>query len=102
MSASFTNQTLAQIELVDEGRPVQERGLRPPQAPRREGRGAAPREAGRAVVEADAEAGRVHRRAGRGAIQARPLSLLIDPEAAAREISRAAFPAPHRARKTAG
>jgi adenosylhomocysteinase len=38
MSASFTNQVLAQIELWTKARQVQERGLRPAQASGREGR----------------------------------------------------------------
>ena len=37
MSNSFTNQTLAQIELRHPRRPVREEGLRAAQAPRREG-----------------------------------------------------------------
>ena len=54
MSASFTNQTLAQIELWTKRREVQERRLCPAQASRREGRGAAPRKARREAVQADA------------------------------------------------
>ena len=45
MSCSFTNQTLAQIELFTKGGAVRQRRLRPAQAPRREGRRAAPRQA---------------------------------------------------------
>jgi S-adenosylhomocysteine hydrolase len=50
MSASFTNQVLAQIELwTNQGREgLQERGLRAAQAPRREGRAPASRQARRA------------------------------------------------------
>ncbi len=77
MSSSFTNQTLAQIELWTKARAVQERGLCPAQAPRREGRGAAPRQARRQADQADAEAGGLYRRAGRGAVQAGSLPLLI-------------------------
>ncbi|SUJ20120.1 Adenosylhomocysteinase [Sphingomonas paucimobilis] len=77
MSASFTNQTLAQIELWDQGRELQERSLCPAEAPRREGRRAPPRKAGRPAVEAEREAGRLYRRAGRGSVQAGSLSLLI-------------------------
>ena len=43
---------------VDQGRAVREPGLCPAQAPRREGRGAASREAGREAVEADARSRR--------------------------------------------
>ncbi len=46
MSASFTNQTLAQIELWTRIEQVSERRLRPAQAPRRKGRRASPRQAG--------------------------------------------------------
>ena len=81
MSASFTNQTLAQIELCTKSDAVQERRLRPAEAPRREGRRTAPREARREADQAEPEAGRLYRRAGRGAVQARPLSLLIAPPA---------------------
>ena len=38
MSASFTNQVLAQIELWTQHRRIPERGLRAAEAPRREGR----------------------------------------------------------------
>ena len=47
MSASFTNQVLAQIELWTKPGTVREQGLRAAQAPRREGRPAAPRQARR-------------------------------------------------------
>ncbi len=45
MSASFTNQVLAQIELWTQPRQVREQGLRAAQAPRREGRRPPPRQA---------------------------------------------------------
>ena len=58
MSNSFTNQTIAQIELFTQDRRVREGGLRAAQAPRREGRAAAPRrarrQAHRAVTEEQA------------------------------------------------
>ena len=47
MSNSFTNQTIAQIELFTQERRVREAGLRAAQAPRREGRPPAPRRARR-------------------------------------------------------
>ena len=53
MSSSFTNQVLAQIELWTKRRRIQERRLRPAQASRREGRGAAPRQARRQADQAD-------------------------------------------------
>ena len=56
MSSSFTNQVLAQIELWTRRRQVQERRLRPAQAPRREGRAAAPRQARREADEAERQA----------------------------------------------
>ena len=42
MSASFTNQTLAQIELVDQPKASTKRGLHAAEAARRESRAAAP------------------------------------------------------------
>ena len=59
----------------EDGR-VRQAGLRAAQAPRREGRAAAPRRARRPAHRAAPGAGRLHRRAGRGPVQARPLSLL--------------------------
>ena len=53
MSASFTNQTLAQIELFTKGDELQERSLCPAKAPRRKGRGAASRKAWCEAVEAE-------------------------------------------------
>ena len=61
MSSSFTNQVLAQIELWTKADQVQERRLRPAQAPRREGRGAPPRQAGRQADQAQRQAGRLYR-----------------------------------------
>ena len=54
---------------VHEERRVREEGLRAAEAPRREGRAAAPRRARREAHRALAGAGRVHRRPGRGAVQ---------------------------------
>ena len=76
MSNSFTNQTIAQIELFTKTDGLRQEGLRPPEAPRREGRAPAPRRARRPSDGAHARAGGVHRRAGRGPLQAGPLSLL--------------------------
>ena len=76
MSASFTNQTLAQIELWTRGDAVREQGLHPAEAPRREGRPPASRQDRREADRAQARAGRLHRRAAAGAVQARALPLL--------------------------
>ena len=54
MSASFTNQVLAQIELWQNGDAVREQGLRAAQGARREGGAAAPRQARRQAHQADA------------------------------------------------
>ena len=62
MSTSFTNQVLAQIELWQQPRGLQGRGLRPAQAPRRGGRTPPPREDRRAADDADDRAGRLPRR----------------------------------------
>ena len=54
MSSSFSNQTLAQIELwANATRQVREEGLHAAEASRREGRGAAPRQARRQADQAD-------------------------------------------------
>ena len=53
MSNSFTNQTLAQIELYTEHEEVPARRLRAAEAPRREGRELAPREDRREAREAE-------------------------------------------------
>ena len=77
MSSSFANQTIAQIELFTHQRLVRRRqGLRPAEAPRREGRAAAPEEGRRDADRADRRAGRLHRRAEAGAVQARHVPLL--------------------------
>ena len=76
MSASFTNQMLAQIELWTKAATSIERRLRPAQAPRREGRRAPPRQVGRQADQAQRQAGGLHRRAAAGPVQARPLPLL--------------------------
>ena len=52
-----------------EERRVREEGLRAAEAPRREGRAAAPRRARGEAHQAHARAGRLHRRAGRGPVQ---------------------------------
>ena len=76
MSTSFTNQTLAQIELWTNAEQLREQGLHPAQAARREGRRAAPREARREADQAHARAGGLHRRHARGSVQARAVPLL--------------------------
>ena len=76
MSASFTNQVLAQIELWQQSRQIREQGLRAAEASRREGRPAASRQGRRQADDAVEGPGRVYRRAGRGPVQAGPLPLL--------------------------
>ena len=90
MSASFTNQTLAQIELWTRGDELREQGLHAPEAPRREGRAAAPGPDRRQADRASPRAGRLHRRARRGPVQARALPLLTTAPATVAE----ARPAP--------
>ena len=76
MSCSFTNQVLAQIELFTKGERVPEGRLRAAQAPRREGRRAAPRQARRQADQAEPAPGRLHRRADQRAVQGRSLPVL--------------------------
>ena len=76
MSASFTNQTLAQIELWTHPTQYEKTSLYPAEAARREG-GAAPSRQGRRQADhAQARPGRLYRRPRRGALQARRLPLL--------------------------
>ncbi len=76
MSASFTNQVMAQLELHQQRGQVREEGVHAAEAPRREGRAAAPRPARREADEADEGSGGLHRRAGGRAVQAGSLSVL--------------------------
>ena len=76
MSNSFTNQTMAQVELFTQSRPVREQGLRAAQAPRREGGPPAPRRPGRQADHADQGAGRVHRGVRGRSVQAGHLPVL--------------------------
>ena len=77
MSNSFTNQVIAQIELFGKADELRgQAGLRPAQAPRREGRPPAPRRARRRAHRAQRRAGRLPRHPGRGPLQAGPLPLL--------------------------
>ena len=77
MSASFTNQVLAQIELFNAPAGKYERqGLYAAEGAGREGRGAASGEGRRQADQTDAAAGRIYRRSRIGAVQARPVSLL--------------------------
>ena len=71
MSASFTNQTLAQIELWTKPGKYEKQGLHAAQAPRREGRAAAPRQDRRQAHQAQRQAVGLHRRAGRRARSSR-------------------------------
>ena len=76
MSASFTNQVLAQLELHANAEKI---GLQGADAAEEAGRGsgaAAPRASRREADEADEGAGGVHRRAGRRAVQAGTLPVL--------------------------
>ena len=81
MSSSFTNQTLAQIELWTKPGQVREAGLHAAQAARREGRAAAPRQDRRQADRAQREAVDLHRRAGRRA-RTSPTTIGIDAPAA--------------------
>ena len=76
MSASFTNQTLAQIELFTKPGAVQEAGLHPAQAPRREGRLAASGQDRGEAHQDDARAVEIPRRAAAGALQGGPVPVL--------------------------
>ena len=76
MSCSFSNQVIAQMELFGNTETLPGRRVRAAQAPRREGRRAAPRRARREADQAHRRAGRVHRgRPGRP-VQAGALPLL--------------------------
>ena len=76
MSASFTNQVIAQLELHQNNDEVREEGVHPAEAPGRGGGAAAPRPARREVDDVDEGAGGLHRRAGGRPVQAGPLSVL--------------------------
>ena len=66
MSASFTNQVLAQLELHRERREDRQEGADAAEEARRGSGAAAPRQARRAADEAQRRAGEVHRRAVEG------------------------------------
>ena len=76
MSNSFTNQTLAQLDLWKNKDTYKVGVYRPAQEARRRSRPPAPREDRREAHQAHQEAGRLPRRAGRRPVQARPLPLL--------------------------
>ena len=76
MSASFSNQVIAQIELFTKPDEWDKEVYRLPKAPRREGRADPRRGAGRRADPADQGPGRVHRRRRRGPVQAGPLPVL--------------------------
>ena len=76
MSCSFSNQVIAQMELFGNTSKVPRRRLRAAEAPRREGRRAAPRRPRREADEALRRAGRVPRARPVGAVQAGALPLL--------------------------
>ena len=77
MSASFTNQTLAQIELWNNAGKYEQQGLHPAQAPRREGRVAASRKDRREAHQAASRPGVLYRRLRERPVQAGSLPLLI-------------------------
>ena len=76
MSCSFSNQVIAQMELFGNTETLPGRRLRAAQAPRREGRRAAPRRARRQAHQAHRRAGRVPRHRPGRPVQARALPLL--------------------------
>ena len=73
MSCSFSNQVLAQMELFAKTDDYPVGRVRPAEAARREGGGAAPRRARGEAHQARRRAGRVPRRADGGPVQALPL-----------------------------
>ncbi len=81
MSASFTNQTLAQIELWTKPGTYKNEGLRSAQAPRRKGRAPPPRQAWRQAHPAFRRTGGLYRRAADRSIQGGTLPLLISVQA---------------------
>ena len=76
MSASFTNQTLAQIELWTNPGKYEKKVYTLPKHLDEKVARAAPRQDRRQADQADARAGRLHRRAGAGPVQGGPLPLL--------------------------
>ena len=76
MSASFTNQTLAQIELFTKPGKYEQQGLRAAEDARREGRAAASRQDRREADRAQRPAVDLYRRRPGRAVQAGGLSLL--------------------------
>ncbi len=77
MSASFTNQVLAQIELFTKGDQYEQGSLRSAEAPRREGRTSAPCQARREADRTFRRTGRLYRREDAGPVQVGTLPLLI-------------------------
>ena len=78
MSASLHQPGAGPDRALDQARPVQERGLRAAEAPRREGRPPAPRQAGRQAHRAFRRAGRLYRRDAAGSVQAGTLPVLVE------------------------
>ena len=76
MSASFTNQVIAQLELHQHTSEYEKRVYMLPKHLDEKCRASAPRSSGRAAHEADEGSGRLHRRAGGGPVQAGTLSVL--------------------------
>ena len=76
MSASFTDQTLAQIELFTNPGQYRKQVYTLRQAPRREGRLAAPRQNRREIDQDDAGTGQIPRRPGNRAVQGGALPML--------------------------
>jgi len=77
MSASFTNQVLAQIELWSNPGKIRERGLRPARAPRREGRRPPSRQARGQAGGPQRRTSRLSRAALGPPLQTRALPVLI-------------------------
>ena len=76
MSSSFTNQTLAQIELWSQSGQVSEKGLHAAEAARRESRAAASRQDRREPHQAFRQAVDLYRHSGQRSVQDRSLPLL--------------------------
>ena len=84
MSSSFSNQTIAQIELWQNHAKYEKKVYVPAEEARREGRCPAPAEARREAHQAHERAGGIPGRPDRGPVQARALPLLADAPGACR------------------
>ena len=102
MSNSFTNQTIAQIELFSKNDEYEKKVYVLPKAPGREGRAPPPRCPRREPDRAVRRAGGVHRRAGGRSVQAGPLPVLGTPAGGAEGLSAGPGRDPPRARSSCG